>query len=85
MKQKSIKKQVYEYVAVFEPDKQAGGFTVSIPALPGCVSEGDSFEEAQTNIAEAARLYLEVMEKKKEKDFFKKDSRVIIAPVKIAF
>ncbi len=52
--------KVYRYLAVLEPDKEAGGYTVTIPALPGCISEGDSFEEALANIKEAAELYLEV-------------------------
>lgn len=39
-----------------EPD---GGFVVSVPALPGCVSQGDSREEALLNIREAIALYLE--------------------------
>ena len=36
----------------FEPAGQ-GGYTVTVPALPGCVSEGDSFEEALANIKDA--------------------------------
>jgi len=36
-----------------------GGFTVYVPSLPGCVSEGDSEEEALANIREAIELYLE--------------------------
>ena len=36
-----------------------GGFTVTVPALPGCISEGDTREEALTNIREAIELYLE--------------------------
>lgn len=36
-----------------------GGYTVSVPSLPGCVSEGDSREEAVANIREAIELYLE--------------------------
>jgi predicted RNase H-like HicB family nuclease len=34
------------------------GYTVTCPALPGCVSEGDSRREAIKNIREAIRLYL---------------------------
>lgn len=47
-----------EIQAVFEPAKE-GGFTVYVPLLPGCVSEGDTFEEAVENIREAVELYLE--------------------------
>ncbi|MFN7037831.1 MAG: type II toxin-antitoxin system HicB family antitoxin [Bellilinea sp.] len=36
-----------------------GGFTVYVPSLPGCVSEGDTIEEALNNIREAIELYLE--------------------------
>ena len=58
---KSIKKKIYQYTAIFEPDKETGGYTVTIPSLPGCISEGDTFEEALKNIKEAASLYLEIM------------------------
>ena len=43
---------------VFEPSDE-GGFTVYVPYLPGCISEGESFEEAMANIKEAIELYLE--------------------------
>ena len=36
-----------------------GGYTVSVPALPGCISEGDNIDEALANIQEAIELYLE--------------------------
>jgi predicted RNase H-like HicB family nuclease len=39
-----------------EPDE---GFVASVPALPGCVSQGDTREEALRNIREAIELYLE--------------------------
>jgi len=39
-----------------------GGFTVYVPSLPGCISEGDSREEALANIREAIELYLESVE-----------------------
>jgi predicted RNase H-like HicB family nuclease len=43
---------------VLEPSEE-GGFTVYVPSLPGCVSEGRTREEALKNIREAIELYLE--------------------------
>lgn len=43
---------------VLEPSDD-GGFTVHVPALPGCISEGNTRDEALTNIREAIELYLE--------------------------
>lgn len=60
MKKKNLQKKIYNYTAIFEPDKEVGGYTVTIPSLPGCISEGDTFEEALKNIQEADSLYLEV-------------------------
>ena len=58
MAKKILKEKVLRYTAVFEPQVE-GGFSVAVPALPGCISEGDTFEEAATNIKEAIELYLE--------------------------
>ncbi len=46
---------------ILEPSEE-GGYTVSVPSLPGCISEGDTIEEALTNIQEAIELYLEPIE-----------------------
>ncbi|MDY6805053.1 MAG: type II toxin-antitoxin system HicB family antitoxin [Cyanobacteriota bacterium] len=43
---------------ILEPSEE-GGYTVCVPSLPGCISEGDTLEEALTNIQEAIELYLE--------------------------
>ncbi|MCX6563159.1 MAG: type II toxin-antitoxin system HicB family antitoxin [Candidatus Aminicenantes bacterium] len=43
---------------VLEPSDE-GGFTATVPALPGCISEGNTKEEALVNIREAIELYLE--------------------------
>jgi len=48
------------YTAVFEPAPE-GGFTVSVPALPGCISEGDTYEEALANIRDAVEGYIAVL------------------------
>jgi predicted RNase H-like HicB family nuclease len=55
---KSKKVKVLEYNAIFAPE-DGGGFSVHVPNLPGCISEGDTFEEAEANIKEAIELYLE--------------------------
>jgi predicted RNase H-like HicB family nuclease len=46
---------------ILEPSEE-GGFTVLVPALPGCISEGSTREEALMNIREAIELYLEPVE-----------------------
>jgi predicted RNase H-like HicB family nuclease len=46
---------------VLEPSEE-GGYTVYAPSLPGCISEGDSKDEALQNIKEAIELYLEPVE-----------------------
>jgi predicted RNase H-like HicB family nuclease len=46
---------------LLEPSDE-GGYTVTAPALPGCISQGDTREEALNNIREAILLYLEPAE-----------------------
>ena len=46
---------------ILEPSEE-GGYTVIVPSLPGCISEGDTKEEAVANIKEAIALYLEPVE-----------------------
>lgn len=77
------KVKVLKYTAVFEPDKEVGGYTVTIPALPGCISEGDTFEDALENIQEAAELYVEVMQERQQ-EIWKEESGVVIAPIRVA-
>jgi predicted RNase H-like HicB family nuclease len=49
------------YKVVFEPQEE-GGYTVTVPSLPGCISEGDTYDEALANIKEAIALYLESLQ-----------------------
>jgi len=51
-----MKLQIY-----LEPSEE-GGYTVIVPSLPGCISEGDTKEEAIKNIKEAIELFLEPIE-----------------------
>ena len=43
---------------VLEPSDE-GGYTALVPALPGCISQGDTRQEALNNIHEAITLYQE--------------------------
>jgi predicted RNase H-like HicB family nuclease len=43
---------------LLEPSED-GGYTVYVPSLPGCISEGDNVDDALRNIQEAIELYLE--------------------------
>jgi predicted RNase H-like HicB family nuclease len=47
-----------KYKVVLEPQEE-GGYTVYVPSLPGCVSQGETTEEAMTNIREAIEVYLD--------------------------
>ena len=46
---------------ILEPSEE-GGYTALVPSLPGCISEGDTKEEALKNIREAIEVYLEPVE-----------------------
>ena len=52
----------YEYTIFLEPDADGDGFTVTVPALPGCITEGDTRDEAIENAKEAILLYIESLE-----------------------
>jgi predicted RNase H-like HicB family nuclease len=50
-----------KFQVVLEPSDE-GGYTVYVPTLPGCISEGDTVDDALRNIREAIELYLEPVE-----------------------
>jgi len=52
---------------VIEQD-EAGYYVAEVPALPGCLSQGKTYEEAISNIKEAIEGWLEVMESKRSYD-----------------
>ena len=51
-----------EYPVVIEQDPEAGGYVVYCPTLKGCVSQGETEEEALGNIKDAIKTYLESIE-----------------------
>ncbi|BAU52898.1 type II toxin-antitoxin system HicB family antitoxin [Mucilaginibacter gotjawali] len=46
------------YKILLKPEPE-GGFTVNVPALPGCITYGSDLEEAKANAREAIELYIE--------------------------
>lgn len=46
-----------QYLVVIEPD-ESGGYLADVPALPGCVTHGDTVDEVLRHVREAIALYL---------------------------
>lgn len=57
--------KVLKYTVIFEPAEE-GGYVVTVPALPGCVTEGDTLEEAMEMVKDAISGYLYVLKKQGE-------------------
>ena len=78
-KQKFAK--VLKYTVVFEPSDE-GGFVASVPALPGCMSQGETFEEAVKMIKDAISGYLAVLKDKGE-EIPHESEEVVISKVEV--
>ncbi len=74
--------KVLRYDVVFEEAKE-GGYTALVPALPGCISEGDSLKEAEKNIKEAILCYLESLAMDKEE--IPTPNKSLLGSVEVAF
>jgi predicted RNase H-like HicB family nuclease len=64
----------YKYTVIFEPAEE-GGYTVTVPALPGLVTEGDTLEEAKAMAMDAIKCHLGSL--KKDGRPFPKEDEVI--------
>ncbi|MBI4333031.1 MAG: type II toxin-antitoxin system HicB family antitoxin [Chloroflexi bacterium] len=51
------------YTLILIPDSEEGGYTVRVPALPGCVTEGDTLEQAIAMARDAITGWIEAAEK----------------------
>jgi len=79
---RALSQPVLEYTAVFEEEKD-GGFSVWVPDLPGCASQGDTLEEALSNIKEAIELYIEdldVAQESQTRDY----KQQFVVPIKVS-
>lgn len=47
------------YTVLLEPDPDEGGFTVTVPELPGCITQGESIDETLTMARDAIKLHVE--------------------------
>ena len=57
-----MKEIVYTYTVLFEPAAE-GGYTVSVPVLPGVITEGDTLDQSRARATEAIRGHLKVLQK----------------------
>ena len=60
-----IKPRLLKYTVIYTQEDK-GGFTVTVPALPGCVTYGNDLNEAKKMAKDAINLYLESLKKHKE-------------------
>ena len=51
----------YQYTILLHPDPEEGGYTVTVPALEGCVTQGETLEEAIAMAKDAIHLYIETL------------------------
>ena len=70
------------FTIVLTPDPDEGGFTVSVPSLPGCVTVGHTFEEAMANAKAAVALHLDGLTADGER--IPDDSPAVITFIEIA-
>ena len=63
-------------------EKEAEGFSVSVPALPGCCTEGETVEECMSRAKEAIELFIESLKKDNQPI---PESDVLLEEVEIAF
>jgi len=61
---KKLKQKIYQYTAIFELN-EVGGYTVTVPSLPGLVTEGDDLKEAKFMAEDAIRCYVKGLQKAK--------------------
>ncbi|MBI4079148.1 MAG: type II toxin-antitoxin system HicB family antitoxin [Candidatus Levybacteria bacterium] len=62
---KKISQKILKYTTIFEPAEE-GGYVVYVPALPGCVTEGDTLEEAVEMVKDAISGYITSLKKHHE-------------------
>lgn len=76
-----IKQKILQYTAIFEP-AQEGGYIASVPALPGCMTQGETFEDAVDMIKDAIEGYVSVL-KQLKKEIPKERGDIVVTKVSV--
>lgn len=79
----ALKKKILQYTVIFEPAEE-GGYIVSAPILPGCVTQGETIEEATAMIKDAIEGYLYCL-KKHDEPIPVEERKPLISTVEILF
>lgn len=58
-------KKIYKYTVIFEPAEE-GGYVVHVPILPGCTTQGETFEDAKEMAKDAIKSYISVLQEDDE-------------------
>ncbi|MFN4179692.1 MAG: type II toxin-antitoxin system HicB family antitoxin [Armatimonadota bacterium] len=61
-KKRRIKKIVARYTVLIERDEETGQYCVTVPALPGCITQGDTLEEAIANAEECIQGFIATLQ-----------------------
>ncbi len=69
------------FKVLFKPEAE-GGYTASVPSLPGCISYGETLEEAKKMVADAISCYLKCM--KEHGECCTDDSMCVMDEISIA-
>ena len=64
-RREKVRSKTFSFTAVFEPDKEAGGFVVTFPAIPNLATQGETLSEARRMAAECLEVYLEHLQENK--------------------
>lgn len=78
---KTLNHKTFNFSVIYELAPE-GGYIASIPVLPGCHTQGETLEEAEANIKEAATVYLESLLENNE--IISRESRILQGKVEIA-
>ena len=76
-----MKQEKLQYNVIFRPEPE-GGYTVMVPALPGCITYGRNLKEARKMAADAIHGY--ILSLKKHKESIPSDDETFIGSVRLS-
>lgn len=79
---KKENQKTYSY-SVFYEEAPEGGYVASVPALPGCHTQGETLEEAEENTIEAIEVYLESLAE--SQDVIPQEKKSFVGTIQVPF